>query len=96
MGITNNGRKISSQYLEKFVYARTDDFFIKLENESQESASQPVMEYYNKNWNHCRNEYNVNENFVKSNFLNNTNNKLERPNGIIQSGYDKRSDQNIY
>lgn len=73
MGITNNKRKISLDYLEKLVYARTDDVFIKPENKFRESSPQTVGEYYDKNWKHCRNEWNVNEHFIKSKFLNNTN-----------------------
>lgn len=83
---------LSLEYIEQLAGAQADAVFKILEDEFRESVSKSLVTYYDENWKNCRDEWNVNENFIKFNFMNNTIKRLEKTNGVIQSAGDKDSD----
>ncbi|XP_033225059.1 uncharacterized protein LOC117178001 [Belonocnema kinseyi] len=92
LGIKNVEIALSLDYIEQLAGARTDAVFKILEDEFRESVPKSVIAYYDENWKNCRDEWNVNENFIKCNFMSNTIKRLEKTNGVIQTAGDKDSD----
>ena len=63
----------------KLVYSSSEEKYLDLYNEFRENAPSGVIDYFDKNWHHCRQEWCVFY-MIKGNFNNKTNNRLESVN----------------
>lgn len=91
LGITQSQRLQTLEVLQELVYAKIDTQFLQLYEKLKHIAPKVVLDYYHKNWHEIKHERNVSSSFLKSNFLNNTNNRLECLNSKLKSVISKNS-----
>ncbi|KAJ8966430.1 hypothetical protein NQ314_003528 [Rhamnusium bicolor] len=91
MGITSIKRKKCLEILQQLVYSRTDKEFKNLCNILKDTGYTKVYAYFEKNWLHIKDEWSLNEEYLRGSFLNTTNNRLESINSKLKQVIRKNS-----
>ncbi|XP_043271633.1 uncharacterized protein [Venturia canescens] len=84
LGITSGQRDTAKEIIQKMVYARSEEQYQQLYQELNKLPNS-IVDYFNSNWHEIRHEWSMSNNFMQSNFLNITNNRLESLNAKVKS-----------
>uniref|UniRef100_A0A6P7FTU8 Uncharacterized protein LOC114332611 n=1 Tax=Diabrotica virgifera virgifera TaxID=50390 RepID=A0A6P7FTU8_DIAVI len=90
MNLTNQERMKTLELLQNLVYSGSEEEYDRNYQLLQETASQLVINYYNKNWHDIKHEWTV-YSMCHGNLLNRTNNRLEAINGKLKQVIEKNS-----
>lgn len=85
MGITNGQRNMCLELVQKMAYALSEEKYLELYSQFQQSAPSTVLEYFDEQWHSIRQQWTMGMKYSTGNFLNNTNNRVESLNSKLKS-----------
>lgn len=84
LAITPGQRDSAKEIFQKMVYADSEAEYNRLYEEIK-MMPRSLVKYFDDNWHSIKNEWTLSENYMQSNFLNVTNNRIESLNQKIKS-----------
>lgn len=96
MGISASQRNLCLELLQQMAYSTSEEKYMALYLRFKDSASLPVIEYFDEHWHKIRNEWALGMKYSTGNFLNGTNNRVESLNVKLKSVITRYSSLNEF